>query len=207
MGFRHGRPQTYSNRKLRRRDPAEGHARAPEDRKRRHAACHRHARRPSAYASRSALRGADETGTAHRQEAPCRAARAGEVRKWVWIERSRILASQYEQLAEHGGSPGIRDAGLLDSALARPLNRAAYGKPDSADLAAAYAYGLATNHPFVDGNKRIAFIALELFLALNGYRLVIDDVNCAMCMLAVAAGTMKETALADWIRRHSKRQR
>jgi len=129
------------------------------------------------------------------------------VRKWVWIERSVILAAHDEQLAEHGGSPGIRDAGLLDSALARPLNRVAYGKPDAAELAAAYAYGLATNHPFVDGNKRIAFIALELFLALNGHRLVIDDVNCAMSMLAVAAGTMKETALADWIRRHSKRRR
>ncbi len=129
------------------------------------------------------------------------------MRKSVWIERSVILAAHDEQLAEHGGSPGIRDAGLLDSALARPLNRAAYGKPDAAELAAAYAYGLATNHPFVDGNKRVAFIALELFLALNGHRLVIDDVNCAMCMLAVASGTMKETALADWIRRHSKRRR
>jgi len=129
------------------------------------------------------------------------------VRKWVWIERSVILAAHDEQLAEHGGSPGLRDAGLLDSALARPLNRAVYGEPDAADLAAAYAYGLATNHPFVDGNKRVAFIALELFLALNGHRLVIDDVNCAMCMLAVAAGTMKEAALADWIRRHSKRRR
>ena len=129
------------------------------------------------------------------------------MRKWVWIERSVILAAHDEQLAEHGGSPGIRDAGLLDSALARPLNRAAYGKPDAAELAAAYAYGLATNHPFVDGNKRIAFIALELFLALNGHPLATDDVNCAMSMLAVAAGTMKETALADWIRRHSKRRR
>ena len=129
------------------------------------------------------------------------------MRKWIWIERSVILAAHDEQLAEHGGSPGIRDAGLLDSALARPLNRAAYGKPDAAELAAAYAYGLATNHPFVDGNKRVAFIALELFLALNGHRLVIDDVNCAMCMLAVAAGTMKETAFADWTRRHSKRRR
>ncbi len=129
------------------------------------------------------------------------------MRKWVWIERTVILAAHDEQLAEHGGSPGIRDAGLLDSALARPLNRAAYGKPDAAELAAAYAYGLATNHPFVDGNKRIAFIALELFLALNGHQIAADDVNCAMSMLAVAAGTMKETALADWIRRHSKRRR
>src|SRR5438445_9809429 len=101
IGFRHGRPQTYANRKLRRRDPAEGHARAPEGRKRRHATCHRHARRPSAYASRSPFRGADETRAAHRQEAPRRAARAGEVRKWIWIERSVILAPHADELAEH----------------------------------------------------------------------------------------------------------
>ncbi len=128
------------------------------------------------------------------------------MRKWVWIERSVILAAHEEQLAEHGGSAGIRDAGLLDSALARPLNRAAYGKPDAAGLAAAYAYGLAANHPFVDGNKRIAFVALELFLALNGHQLVADDADCVMCMLAVAEGTMKETALAEWVRRRSKRR-
>jgi len=126
------------------------------------------------------------------------------VRKWVWIERSVILAAHDEQLAEHGGSPGIRDAGLLDSALARPLNRAAYGKPDAAELAAAYAYGLATNHPFVDGNKRTAFVALELFLALNQRELVAEDADCVMCMLAAAEGTMKETALAEWVRRRSK---
>jgi death-on-curing protein len=126
------------------------------------------------------------------------------VRKWVWIERSVILAAHEKQLAEHGGSPGIRDAGLLDSALARPLNRAAYGKPDAAELAAAYAYGLATNHPFVDGNKRTAFMALELFLALNGCRFAAGDAESVMSLLAVAAGTMKEEALANWIRRHSK---
>lgn len=129
------------------------------------------------------------------------------MRKWVWIERSVILAAHDEQLVEHGGSPGIRDAGLLDSALARPLNRAAYGKPDAAELAAAYAYGLVRNHPFVDGNKRTAFIALELFLALNGHEFVADDADCAMCVLALAAGTMKEAAFAEWVRRHSKRQR
>jgi len=126
------------------------------------------------------------------------------VRKWVWIERSVILAARDEQLAEHGGGDGLRDAGLLASALARPLNRAAYGQPDAAELAAAYAYGLATNHPFVDGNKRIAFVALELFLALNGRELIADDAQCVMTMLAVATGTMKEAALADWIRRNSK---
>jgi death on curing protein len=124
------------------------------------------------------------------------------VRKWVWVRRPVILAAHDEQLVEHGGSPGIRDSGLLDSALARPLNRAAYGKPDAAELAAAYAYGLATNHPFVDGNKRTAFIALELFLALNGYRFAAGDAESVMSLLAVAAGTMKEEALASWIRRH-----
>lgn len=126
------------------------------------------------------------------------------MRKWVWIHRSVVLAAHEEQLAEHGGSPGIRDAGLLDSALARPLNRAAYGKPDAAELAAAYAYGLATNHPFVDGNKRIAYVALELFLAINGVRFHAGDAESVMSMLAVAAGTMKEDALASWIRRHCK---
>ena len=129
------------------------------------------------------------------------------MKKWVWIERSVILAAHDEQLAEHGGSSGIRGADLLDSALARPPNRAAYGKPDAAELAAAYAYGFATNHPFVDGNKRIAFVALELFLSLNEHQLVADDADCAMSMLAVAAGTMKEAAFAEWVRRHSKRQR
>jgi death-on-curing protein len=129
------------------------------------------------------------------------------VRKWVWIERSVILAAHDEQLAEHGGTAGIRDEGLLDSALARPLNRAAYGAPDAAELAAAYAYGLATNHPFVDGNKRIAFVALELFLALNGYQLAAGDADCAMSFLAVAAGTMKEEPLADWTRRHCRPRR
>jgi death-on-curing protein len=129
------------------------------------------------------------------------------VRKWVWIERSVILAAHEEQLADHGGSPGIRDPGLLESALARPLNLAAYGKPDVCDLAAAYAVGLAKNHPFIDGNKRIAFVALELFLAVNGYELVADDTGCVMTMLAVAAGTMDQTTLAEWIRRNSKLRR
>lgn len=129
------------------------------------------------------------------------------MRKWVWIERSVILAAHEEQLADHGGSPGIRDPGLLESALARPLNLAAYGKPDVCDLAAAYAVGLAKNHPFIDGNKRIAFVALELFLAVNGYELVADDTGCVMTMLAVAAGTMDQTTLAEWIRRNSKLRR
>ena len=129
------------------------------------------------------------------------------MRRWVWIERSVVLAAHDEQLAEHGGNPGIRDAGLLESALARPLNLAAYGKPDVCDLAAAYALGLAKNHPFIDGNKRTAFVALELFLALNGRELTADDAQCVVTMLAVAAGTMTEAILADWIRRNSKARR
>ncbi len=119
---------------------------------------------------------------------------------WVWIEEEIVLIIHGEQLAEHGGAEGLRDRGLLESALTRPLNRAAYEKPDVAELAAAYGFGLARNHPFVDGNKRTAYVLTELFLALNGYHLLADDVACVLTMLAVAAGEMDEAAFADWIR-------
>ncbi len=122
---------------------------------------------------------------------------------WNWIERSVVLAIHNEQLVEHGGAAGIRDAGLLDSALARPLNRAAYEQPDVADLAASYAFGVARNHPFIDGNKRTAFMVLELFLALNGHELVADDADCVLTMLALAAGELDEPVLAEWIRTRS----
>ena len=125
------------------------------------------------------------------------------MRKWVWIDPSVILAAHDEQIAEHGGSAGIRDRGLLESALARPLNRAAYGKPDHADLAACYGAGIAKNHPFVDGNKRTAFVAVELFLALNGWKLTASDADAVIAMLAVADGTLADAAFADWIRRHA----
>jgi death-on-curing protein len=122
---------------------------------------------------------------------------------WVWIERSVILAVHDEQLAEHGGAVGLRDAGLLDSALARPLNLAAYGgEPDYADLAAAYGVGLAKNHAFIDGNKRTAFVAVELFLVLNGYELMASDAECVLTMLAVAAGDLDEAGFAAWLRTH-----
>lgn len=120
--------------------------------------------------------------------------------RWVWIEESLVLTIHGEQLAEHGGAEGLRDRGLLESALARPLNRAAYGEPDAAELAAAYGFGLARNHPFVDGNKRTAYVLTELFLVLNGYDLLADDVACVLAMLALAAGEMDEAAFADWIR-------
>ena len=128
------------------------------------------------------------------------------MKKWVWIDSRAIQMIHDEQLAEHGGGAGVRDPGLLESALSRPINLAAYEKPDAAALAASYAVGLAKNHPFVDGNKRTAFVALELFLALNGFELVADDVDCVMTMLAVAAGEIDEAALASWIRQHKKRR-
>ena len=124
------------------------------------------------------------------------------MKKWIWIDPRAIIAIHDEQLAEHGGSSGIRDAGLLESALARPVNLAAYEEPDVAALAASYAVGLAKNHPFVDGNKRTAFVAMELFLALNKFELVANDVECVTTMLAVAAGDVDETMLAMWIRQN-----
>ena len=123
---------------------------------------------------------------------------------WVWIDPVVIRAVHEEQLTEHGGGVGTRDEGLLESALARPLQLAAYGEPDAAALAAAYGYGLAKNHPFIDGNKRTAFVAAELFLALNGSVLTARDADCVMTMLAVASGDLNEADFADWIRRHSE---
>ena len=124
------------------------------------------------------------------------------MKKWVWIDRRAILAIHDEQLAEHGGGSGLRDQGLLESALARPINLAAYEDPDVAALAASYTVGLAKNHPFVDGNKRTAFVALELFLALNGHELMAGDADCVVTMLAVAAGDIEEAELAEWIRQN-----
>ena len=121
---------------------------------------------------------------------------------WVWIMRSVVIAAHHEQLAEHGGAAGIRDAGLLDSALARPENLVAYGDPDVASLAAAYGFGIVRNHPFVDGNKRAALIATELFLALNGFELVVDDAECVLVVLSLAAGELKEEEFAAWLRDH-----
>lgn len=121
---------------------------------------------------------------------------------WRWIDRQVLLLLHEESLVEHGGASGLRDEGLLDSALARPLNLALYGEPDVADLAAAYSVGLTKNHPFVDGNKRVAFLALGLFLALNGYRLRTTQVDATLTMFSAAAGEISEQALARWIRAH-----
>ena len=121
---------------------------------------------------------------------------------WVWIDAAVLRAVHEEQLVEHGGAPGVRDIGLFESALARPRHLAMYGEPDLAALAAAYGYGLARNHPFVDGNKRTAFVAIELCLLLNGQQLVADDAACVLTTLALAAGELTEDELAAWLRRH-----
>jgi death-on-curing protein len=123
---------------------------------------------------------------------------------YVWIEESVVWAIHEAQLAEHGGSVGVRDAGLLASALARPVNLAAYENPDVAACAATYGYGISRNHPFIDGNKRTAFVCTELLLALNGMELFADDLACVVTMLAVAAGEMDEAAFASWLRASSR---
>ena len=125
---------------------------------------------------------------------------------WRWVNRQVLLLLHEESLAEHGGAPGLRDGGLLDSALARPLNLALYGDPDVAELAAAYGIGLAKNHAFVDGNKRAAFLALGMFLALNGHRLRATQLDATLTMLAVAAGEISEKGLSQWIRDHMERR-
>ena len=125
---------------------------------------------------------------------------------WIWLSRAALELLHGETLAEHGGALGLRDEGLLESALARPQHRLAYGKPDLADVAAAYGVGLAKNHAFVDGNKRAAFLAVGMFLALNGYRLTAPQADATLTMLAVAAGQMDEATFARWLRQHSRRR-
>jgi death-on-curing protein len=119
---------------------------------------------------------------------------------WNWFDKRALLLLHDESLAEHGGLPGLRDEGLLDSALARPLNLAAYGDLDVCELAAAYCVGLAKNHPFVDGNKRAAFLALGLFLYSNGQRLTATQAEATLAVLAVAASEWDEATLAAWLR-------
>lgn len=123
---------------------------------------------------------------------------------WRWISKQALLLLHAESLAEHGGGQGMRDEGLLDSALARPINLAAYGEPDFAALAASYGVGVAKNHPFVDGNKRAALLATGLFLYVNGYRLTASQADTTLTMLSVAAGDLPEDAFAAWLRQHAK---
>lgn len=127
-----------------------------------------------------------------------------QARPWRWLDANVLRAIHHEQLAEHGGAPGVRDEGLFESAVARPQNLAHYGEPDAFELAAAYAVGLAKNHPFVDGNKRTAYVAMELFLWLNGLELVAHEADCVMTMLGVAASAIEEPKLADWLRENTE---
>lgn len=120
----------------------------------------------------------------------------------VWISRPLALAIHDRQLAEHGGAGGVRDDTLLDSALARPQQLHAYGEPppDLADLAASLAFGLARNHPFVDGNKRTAAVACEVFIELNGGTLEANDLELYPQYLGLADGTIDEAEFARWLR-------
>ena len=122
--------------------------------------------------------------------------------EWIWVAIAVAEAAHLEQLAEHGGAEGVRDARLLESAMARPQNLVAYGQPDAADLAAAYAFGIARNHPFADGNKRTAAVVSETFLMLNGFALGASDAELVVAFLALAAGDLSEEEMADWFRGH-----
>jgi death on curing protein len=120
----------------------------------------------------------------------------------IWLNRELVSAFHLRQLAEHGGGSGVRDIGLLDSALQRPQNKLDYGQPDIADLAAAYAYGIARNHPFIDGNKRTALVASFSFLYLNGFRVNTSQAENVTTFVALAAGSLSEDELAAWFRLH-----
>ena len=123
----------------------------------------------------------------------------------VWVRRDVVLAFHERLLAEHGGSAGIRDEGMLDSALERPENLFACGKPTLCDLAASYAFGLVKNHPFIDGNKRIGFATAALFLELNDRHLGAAEVEVVLRTLALATGETTEAAYAEWLKANSKR--
>lgn len=123
-----------------------------------------------------------------------------------WIDKRALLLLHDEDLTEHGGLPGLRDEGLLDSALARPLNLLAYGEPSMAAVAAAYAFGIARNHPFADGNKRAAFLSVGLFLAINEISFRPDKVEATQVFLALAAGEISEEELGGWIGRNCRKR-
>ena len=123
-------------------------------------------------------------------------------RHWTWVNIEVAIAAHAEQIAEHGGSEGIREAALLESAMARPQNLALYGDPDICELAASYAFGIARNHPFVDGNKRTAAVVSETFLLLNGGHLQANDAEVVVAFVALAAGELSEDELTAWFRDH-----
>jgi len=128
------------------------------------------------------------------------------MREPVWVLREVVLLAHEQSLAAFGGSAGIRDARLLDSALGKPHHLFAYGKPTLFALAASYALGLVKNHPFIDGNKRVGFVVAVLFLELNGTRFQATEVDAALRTLALAAGELSEAAYAQWLKANSKRR-
>lgn len=123
----------------------------------------------------------------------------------VWVFREVVFMLHEQSLAQFGGLAGVRDEGLLDSALGKPLNLFAYGKPTLFDLAASYGYGIVKNHPFIDGNKRTGFIVAVTFLELNGRRFAASEVDATVCMLALATGEMSEAAYSAWLKANTKR--
>jgi death-on-curing protein len=122
----------------------------------------------------------------------------------VWVLREVVLRAHEQSLAQFGGSDGVRDEGLMDSALGKPQNLFAYGKPNLFELATSYAFGLVKNHPFIDGNKRTGFVVAVVFLELNGYKFQAPEADAALRTLALAAGEMSESAYAEWLKENSK---
>lgn len=127
------------------------------------------------------------------------------MKRWRWVGLDVTCSIHDRQLAEHGGPSGIRDQSAIESALARPKNLAAYGKPDAAGFAACYAYGLARNHGFIDGNKRTAWVVARLFLLDNGYQLTFSSVEAVQIVEGLAAGTVSEEQLGNWFRSRLRR--
>ena len=125
---------------------------------------------------------------------------------WRRVSKEALLLLHDESLTEHGGRSGLREPGLLDSALNRPLNLLAYGEPDASDLASSYATGIVKNHPFIDGNKRAAFLAVGLFLYLNGYRLQATQTDATLAIWRLAEGVMTEAEFSAWLRNHCVRR-
>jgi death on curing protein len=124
---------------------------------------------------------------------------------FCWLDKDVVLAIHESQIAEHGGASGVRDLGLLESALARPQNAAAYSDVDVADLAALYALGVIKNHPFVDGNKRVGTVLLETFLELHEHELAAGDDDLLAMILSLAAGEVSDANFTTWVREHARR--
>ena len=128
------------------------------------------------------------------------------MKKPVWVLRETVLALHEQLLAEFGGSPGLRDEGLLDSALGKPQNLLAYGRPTLFELAASYGFGLVKNHPFIDGNKRAGFTVAVAFLELNGCRFQAGEADAALRTLGLAAGELSEVEYAAWLKANCRRR-